>query len=67
MRGGSERHEDILKRAGVDVHTEHYFRSDRNPPATKTNVKRSLEGADWAHMACHADLETDALVLAIPS
>jgi CHAT domain-containing protein len=58
--------EDILKRAGVDVHAEHYFRSDRNPPATKTNVKSSLEGADWAHMACHADLETDSLVLAIP-
>jgi CHAT domain-containing protein len=58
--------EDILKRAGVDVNTEHFFRSDQNPAATKTNVKRSLEGADWAHMACHADLETDALVLADP-
>jgi CHAT domain-containing protein len=33
-------------------------------PATKTNVKKALDGADWAHMACHADLETDALVLA---
>jgi CHAT domain-containing protein len=33
-------------------------------PATKTNVKRALDGVDWAHMACHADLETDALVLA---
>ena len=31
-----------------------------------TNVKRSLEGADWAHMALHGDLETDSLVLAIP-
>jgi hypothetical protein len=29
-------------------------------------VKRSLEDADWAHMALHGDLETDALVLAIP-
>jgi hypothetical protein len=58
--------EDILKRAGVDVHAEHNFRSDRNASATKSNVKESLEGADWAHMACHADLDTDALVLAIP-
>jgi CHAT domain-containing protein/tetratricopeptide (TPR) repeat protein len=57
--------EDILKRAGVDVHKQHYFRSDRNPPATKANVKRSLEGADWAHMALHGDLETDSLVLAM--
>ena len=58
--------EDILNRAGVEVLPKHYFRSNRNPPATKTNVKRSLEGADWAHMACHADLETNALVLANP-
>jgi hypothetical protein len=58
--------EEILNRAGVDVHKEHYFRWDLNPPATKTNVKRSLEDADWAHMALHGDLETDALVLAIP-
>ena len=25
-----------------------------------------MEGADWAHMALHGDLETDSLVLAIP-
>ncbi len=56
-----------LKTANLEVLQEHYFHSDRNPPATKTNVKRSLEGAAWVHVACHADLETDALVLALPA
>jgi CHAT domain-containing protein/tetratricopeptide (TPR) repeat protein len=58
--------EDILNRAGLEVLPKHNFRSNRNPPATKTNLKMSLEGADWAHMALHGDLETDALVLADP-
>ena len=41
---------------------EHHFRENLNPPATKANVKNSLEGAAWAHMALHGDLETDSLV-----
>jgi CHAT domain-containing protein len=59
--------EKTLKMAHLEVLEEHYFRSNQTPPATKTNVKRSLEGATWVHVACHADLETDALVLADPS
>jgi CHAT domain-containing protein/tetratricopeptide (TPR) repeat protein len=54
----------ILNSARLVVLSEHYFRSKRYPHATKTNVKSSLEGAAWAHMALHGDLETDALVLA---
>jgi CHAT domain-containing protein len=57
---------DILKMAGVEVHQKHFFRSDLNPKATKANVKKSLQGAGWVHFACHADMDTDSLVLAIP-
>jgi CHAT domain-containing protein len=56
----------ILNRAGLEVLPKHHFRENLNPPATKANVKNSLEGAAWAHMALHGDLETDSLVLAIP-
>jgi CHAT domain-containing protein len=42
----------------------HVFKTET---ATKANVEAALQGADWAHFACHADLETDSLVLAIPS
>ncbi len=59
--------EGILNNARLVVRSEHYFRSRRYPHATKANVKSSLEGAAWAHMALHGDLETDALVLADPS
>jgi CHAT domain-containing protein len=59
--------EKKLKIANLEVLKQHYFHSNRNPRATKTNVKMSLEGAAWVHVACHADLETDALVLADPS
>jgi len=58
--------EDILNRAEVRVKKEHVFRSDRRPRATKGRVKRALEGAGWVHFACHADLDTNSLVLAIP-
>ncbi len=54
----------ILNRVGLDVLPEHHFREDLNPPATKANVKNSLEGAAWAHMAVHAT--ADSLVLAMP-
>jgi len=29
-------------------------------------VKKSLQGAGWVHFACHAYMNTDSLVLAIP-
>ena len=57
---------DILNRAGVEVNQKHFFRSDLNPKATKANVKKSLQGAGWVHFACHADIDTDSLVLAVP-
>ncbi len=41
---------------------EHHFRENLNPPATKANLKNSLEGAAWAHMALHGNLQTDSLV-----
>jgi CHAT domain-containing protein len=52
--------------AGVEVHQKHFFRSDLNPKATKANVKKSLQGAEWVHFACHADMDDNCLVLAIP-
>jgi len=57
---------DILNMAGVEVHKKHFFRSDLNPKATKANVKKSLQGAGWVHFACHADMDANSLVLAIP-
>jgi hypothetical protein len=57
---------DILNRASLEVLSKNHFCLDQNPPATKTNVKSALEGAAWAHMVCHCDLDTDALVLASP-
>jgi CHAT domain-containing protein len=56
----------ILNNAGLEVLPKHHFRENLDPPATKANVKNSLQGAAWAHMALHGDLETDSLVLAIP-
>jgi len=58
--------EEILNRAGLEVRQEHFFRSDRNPLATKGRVKQALQGAGWAHLACHGDIDTDSLVLAVP-
>jgi hypothetical protein len=40
--------------------------SDSYPKATKANVKTSLKGAGWAHLALHGDIDTDSLVLAVP-
>jgi hypothetical protein len=41
--------EEILNRAGLGVRQEHFFRSNRNPRATKSRLMRALEGAGWAH------------------
>ena len=57
---------DILKTANVLVKLEHFFTSDTDPKATKANVKTSLKGAGWAHLALHGDIDTDSLVLAVP-
>jgi CHAT domain-containing protein/tetratricopeptide (TPR) repeat protein len=57
---------DILKKANVLVKSEHFFMSDSYPKATKANVKTSLKGAGWAHLACHGDIDTNSLVLAVP-
>jgi CHAT domain-containing protein len=57
---------DILKTANVLVKSEHFFTSDTDLKATKANVKTSLKGAGWAHLACHGDIDTDSLVLAVP-
>ena len=59
--------EEVLNGANMEVNQKHYFLGARNPKATKSRVKQSLQGASWAHFACHGDLETDSLVLAIPS
>jgi CHAT domain-containing protein len=58
--------EGILNGAGLEVHPEHFFRSDCHPRATKGRVKRALQGAGWAHLALHGDMDTDSLVLAVP-
>ena len=50
----------------MEVNQKHFFRSDLTPKATKANVKKSLQGAGWVHFACHADIDTDSLVLAVP-
>ena len=50
----------------MEVNQKHFFRNDLNPKATKANVKKSLQGAGWVHFACHADIDTDSLVLAVP-
>jgi hypothetical protein len=47
----------------VLVKPEHVFRSNS---ATKANVKKSLEGASWAHLALHCEIETNSIVLAVP-
>jgi CHAT domain-containing protein len=51
---------DILNSAQMEV------RSLNKQVAIKSKVKESLQGASWAHMALHGDLDTDSLVLAIP-
>ena len=57
--------ETILNKAGVIVdHQRHFFKADRHPKATKEKVVQALNGAEWAHVACHGDLDTDSLVLA---
>lgn len=63
----ARRVQDLLNRSNVAVLKQHFFLKDQYPKATKTNVKESLQGASWAHFACHADIETDTLVLAIPA
>lgn len=35
--------------------------------ATKARVTSALQGARWAHFACHGDIDSDSLVLAIPA
>ena len=55
-----------LLSAKVRVKQEHVFKSDLYPRATKANVKKCLQGAGWVHFACHADTDTDSLVLAVP-
>ena len=40
--------------------------SDSYPKATKENVKKSLEGAGWAHLALHHDFHLDTLAVAVP-
>ena len=49
------------------VDRQHFFKADRNPKASKENVKHALQGAEWAHVASHGDLDTDSLVLASQS
>jgi tetratricopeptide (TPR) repeat protein len=56
---------DMLNKAGVVVRD--FFRADQHPQATKAALVQSLQGAKLAHIACHADIDTDSLVLAIPS
>ena len=56
--------ETILNKAGLMVDRQHFFKADRNPKASKENVKKALQGAEWAHVASHGDLDTDSLVLA---
>ena len=51
----------ILSTADVEVRTL------MKQTATKDRVKMSLEGARWAHFACHSDIDSDSLVLAIPT
>jgi CHAT domain-containing protein/tetratricopeptide (TPR) repeat protein len=58
--------EGILHGAGLEVRQEHYFCSNSLPRATKGRVKRALQGAGWAHLALHGDMDTDSLVLAVP-
>jgi len=41
---------------GVTISTGHR--------ATRDHVKGMLQGADWVHLACHADLEQSAILLA---
>jgi len=52
---------NILSTSDVEV------RSLMKQTATKDRVKTSLEGAKWAHFACHSDIDSDSLVLAIPT
>ena len=56
----------ILNGAGLEVRQEHFFCSNRHSRATKGRVKRALQGAGWAHLALHGDMDTDSLVLAVP-
>ena len=51
---------DILNSIEIEV------RSLNKQAATKSRVRKSLEGAHWVHMACHSDVDTDSLVLATP-
>ena len=58
---------DTLERAQIRVQKQHFFLSNRNPKATKANVKKALEDAGWAHLALHADKDRKSLILAIPT
>jgi len=57
---------EILTGSDVEVDEIHLFCAHSNPRATKVNIKRFLEGAVWAHLACHGDLDSHSLVLAVP-
>ena len=57
--------EGILNESGLLVRD--FFKADGNPRATKANVMKCLSGAKWAHFACHGDIDTDSLVLALPA
>ena len=48
---------DMLNKAGVVVRD--FFRADQHPQATKAALVQSLQGAKLAHIACHADIDTD--------
>ena len=45
----------LLSREGFEVHAL---------MATKADVRSKIEGAKWAHLACHGDLDKKALMLA---
>jgi len=54
--------EEMLNKAGVMVRD--FYKADRNPRATRSAVKKSLQDSDWSHLALHANKDEHALVLA---
>ena len=59
--------QELLEIAKIEVLQKHVYLPDSNLKATKACVIESLRGAKWAHLACHADIDSDSLVFAIPS
>jgi len=64
LKGTEEEAKKVLLKLTEEDLTVRFLAKNK---ATKARVKEALQGAPWAHFACHGDIDSDSLVLAIPS